>query len=44
MGDIVTGEKAQIGAGCVVTKDVPPGCTVVGNPMRIVEMQQNMNK
>lgn len=40
LGAVVIGEKAKIGAGCVVTKDVPPGCTAVGNPMRIIENQQ----
>ncbi|HTY85980.1 MAG TPA: acyltransferase [Candidatus Acidoferrum sp.] len=34
---ITIGEKALIGAGCVVTKDVPPGAIVVGNPARIVK-------
>ncbi len=29
---IVIGEGALVGAGSVVTKDVPPGATVVGNP------------
>jgi UDP-2-acetamido-3-amino-2,3-dideoxy-glucuronate N-acetyltransferase len=29
---ITIGEKAVVGAGAVVTKDVPEGTTVVGNP------------
>jgi UDP-2-acetamido-3-amino-2,3-dideoxy-glucuronate N-acetyltransferase len=34
---ITIGENALIGAGSVVTKDVPAGATVVGNPARIVK-------
>ena len=34
---ITIGENAMIGAGSVVTKDVPAGATVVGNPARVVK-------
>ena len=33
---ITIGEKALIGAGSVVTRDVPAGAVVAGNPARIV--------
>jgi len=32
---VVIGERALIGAGSVVTKDVPPGAVVYGNPARV---------
>ena len=34
LGGITVGEKATIGAGSVVTKDVPAYAVVVGNPAR----------
>jgi acetyltransferase-like isoleucine patch superfamily enzyme len=34
---ITIGEKAIVGAGAVVTKNVPPGDIVVGNPARSVK-------
>jgi UDP-2-acetamido-3-amino-2,3-dideoxy-glucuronate N-acetyltransferase len=35
LGGISIGEGALVGAGAVVTKDVPPHAIVVGNPARI---------
>lgn len=34
---VTIGENAMIGAGSVVTKDVPPNTLVVGNPGRILK-------
>ena len=33
---LTIGDGAMVGAGSVVTKNVPPGVTVVGNPARII--------
>jgi len=35
-GGITVGDNVTIGANAVVNKDVPNGCTVVGNPAHIV--------
>lgn len=37
LGSFVIGENSKIGAGSVVLKPVPPNCTVVGVPGRIVK-------
>ncbi|HSA00383.1 MAG TPA: acyltransferase [Candidatus Paceibacterota bacterium] len=37
---ITIGEHALIGAGSVVTKDVPPFAVVAGNPARLIRMQK----
>lgn len=38
LGNVTIGNNVIIGAGCVVTKDLPDNCTVVGNPARIVRL------
>ena len=37
LGGIIIGEDSIVGAGAVVTKDVPPMKVVMGNPARIVK-------
>lgn len=37
---VTIGENAEVGAGAVVTKDVPDNCIVVGNPARIIKTKQ----
>ena len=34
---ITVGENAIVGAGSVVTKDVPPNCTVAGVPAKVIK-------
>ena len=36
MCGITIGERAMIGAGSVVTQDVPPNAVVAGNPARVI--------
>lgn len=39
---ITVGVRALVGAGSVVTKDVPPEAVVVGNPARVIKMIQDI--
>jgi serine O-acetyltransferase len=41
LGNIRVGNCAKIGAGSVVLDDVPPHCTVVGVPARVVSQDQD---
>ncbi len=38
LGGITVGERAVVGAGSVVTRDVPDGAVVAGNPARVLRM------
>ena len=42
LAGITIGEKAMVGAGAVVTKDVPAFAVVVGNPARIIKSLDGM--
>jgi acetyltransferase-like isoleucine patch superfamily enzyme len=41
---ITVGEGAIVGAGSVVTKDVPPGTVVAGNPAKILRKVEEEKK
>jgi acetyltransferase-like isoleucine patch superfamily enzyme len=41
LSQIVIGENAIVGAGSVVTKDVPPNTIVAGNPARLLRTVEN---
>ena len=39
LSNVTIGERAIIGAGSVVTKDVPAGAIVAGNPARVMQVR-----
>ena len=41
VGEITVGAGAQVGPGAVVFEDVPAGCTVVGNPAKLLVSKGN---
>jgi acetyltransferase-like isoleucine patch superfamily enzyme len=40
---LTIGEHAMVGAGSVVTSDIPAGITVVGNPARAIKNSNQIN-
>ena len=39
LGKITIGKNSKIGAGAVVLTDVPPNCTAVGVPAKIIKRE-----
>ena len=37
LSGVTIGKRCQIGAGSVVTKDIPPYSVAVGNPARVIK-------
>lgn len=41
VGNIEIGDDVVIGANCVITKDIPSGYTVIGNPPKVIKIGTN---
>lgn len=39
LGNVTVGRNSKIGAGAVVLTDVPPNCTAVGVPAKIIKQE-----
>ena len=44
LSNLTIGENALVGAGSVVTKDVPPNAIVAGNPARVLRYIENVGE
>lgn len=44
MPGVKIGDGAVIGAGSVVTRDIPPGCVAVGNPAKVIRQWNDSSK
>jgi acetyltransferase-like isoleucine patch superfamily enzyme len=44
LSNVVIGEQALVGAGSVVTRDVPAHATVVGNPARVLRTDDDRSR
>jgi len=44
LSNVTVGERALVGAGSVVTKDVPPHTIVAGNPARVLRSTKEKGK
>lgn len=44
LGNVTIGENALVGAGSVVTRDVPPNTIVVGNPAKVLRKIESEQK
>lgn len=43
-GGVTIGNRVQVGAGSVVTKDLPNACVAVGNPAKVIKLYNPQNK
>ncbi|QWG14055.1 serine acetyltransferase [Bradyrhizobium sediminis] len=44
LGDVHIGDFAKVGAGAVVTSDVPSGCTALGIPARLINCPEEVSR
>lgn len=43
-GGVTIGNRVQVGAGSVVTKDLPDACVAVGNPAKVIKLYNPSTK